>query len=356
MSVETSIIRTGYSQGKTSARLLPSSKVRSSRRARLLLMFITALTTSGLTIVGSRMLLTVPKALYASVNADSHYPLIEVDNKHETIDSDTIVCEVEGLQPVFRETIPRVSVLAAGDLSPETHQQARIQVDLGALTFARPVPNMTLEKEIASVDDILGYKVPARLQPMKPSSSSQNRVREFFGEDIDLNSKAHSRYDKHFRKYAALYFGADVDWRWFKAQAYVESGLKHKARSGKGAVGVMQIMPATFREIQKKNRFFRGKSLNNPEWNIAAGIYYNAYLKRIWRQKAQRAEHFNLMFASYNAGIGRVSSLTSPMSGVAEEIQLQHSRLPSETQRYLIKISVLMDRYTGTRLVLPNHA
>lgn len=351
MSAETIIIRAGYSPGKASAQLLPASRVRSSRRARLLLLFITALVTSGLTISGSRMLLTVPKALHAN---NGQYLLAGIN--HEGFDCDAIVCDVDDLPPVSVAPMPRGSVLTAGDLSPGTHRQARVQVDLGALTLARPMPNRTLKAEIASVDDILGYKVPARLQPMTPSFSSQERVRQFFGEDIDLNTKAHSRYDKHFRKYASLYFGADVDWRWFKAQAYVESGLKHKARSGKGAVGVMQIMPATFREIQKKNRFFRGKSLDEPEWNIAAGIYYNAYLKRIWRQKAQRAEHFNLMFASYNAGIGRVSSLTSPMSEVSEEFQLQHSRLPGETKRYLIKISVLMDRYTGTSLVLPNQA
>ena len=60
-------------------------------------------------------------------------------------------------------------------------------------------------------------------------------------------------YDEYFRKYSKRYFGPHFDWRWFKAQAIAESGLKHDAKSWVGAVGVMQIMPATFEEIRRAN-------------------------------------------------------------------------------------------------------
>ena len=91
------------------------------------------------------------------------------------------------------------------------------------------------------------------------------------------------RYDAHFRKYAKHYFGPGMDWRWFKAQAIAESGLKPDARSKSGARGIMQIMPGTFREIQKKNAHL--KDVNSPRWNIAAGIYYDRQLYRKWISK-----------------------------------------------------------------------
>ena len=88
------------------------------------------------------------------------------------------------------------------------------------------------------------------------------------------------RYDAHFRKYAKHYFGPGMDWRWFKAQAIAESGLKPDARSKSGARSIMQIMPGTFREIQKKNTHL--KDVDSPRWNIAAGIYYDRQLYRKW--------------------------------------------------------------------------
>ena len=98
-----------------------------------------------------------------------------------------------------------------------------------------------------------------------------------------------TKYDTHFRKYAKRYFGPNVDWRWFKAQGIAESALQHKARSAVGAKGVMQIMPATFAEIRKKNPQF--VNINEPRWNIAAGIYYDRYLyKKITRKSVRMTE------------------------------------------------------------------
>jgi len=89
-----------------------------------------------------------------------------------------------------------------------------------------------------------------------------------------------NKYDKHFRKNAKHYFGPSFDWRWFKAQAIAESGLKADAESKYGASGIMQILPSTYEDIKKKNPGF--KDIHTPRWNIAAGIYYDRQLYKKW--------------------------------------------------------------------------
>ncbi len=113
------------------------------------------------------------------------------------------------------------------------------------------------------------------------------------------------KYDHHFRKHSKHYFGPAVDWRWFKAQGIAESGLDPDAKSKVGAVGIMQIMPATFEDIRKKNPSLA--SLEEPKWNIAAGIYYDRYLFDKWDfLSVDTQQRLFFSFASYNAGFRRI--------------------------------------------------
>jgi membrane-bound lytic murein transglycosylase F len=113
------------------------------------------------------------------------------------------------------------------------------------------------------------------------------------------------KYDKYFSKYSKRYFGPGFDWRYFKAQAVAESRLRAKAESKVGALGLMQIMPATFNEITKKNPSIKGTRAQ-PRWNIAAGIYYDRTLWNLWKAKRPFHDRINFMFGSYNAGKGNV--------------------------------------------------
>jgi membrane-bound lytic murein transglycosylase F len=110
------------------------------------------------------------------------------------------------------------------------------------------------------------------------------------------------RYDDTFRKYSKRFFGVGFDWRIFKAQGMAESNLEMSARSWVGARGIMQLMPTTFREIQSKNAEI--KAINHPEWNIAAGIYYDRQLWTQWQTEAHLDDHNRFMLGSYNAGRG----------------------------------------------------
>ncbi|MCP4687346.1 MAG: transglycosylase SLT domain-containing protein [Desulfobacterales bacterium] len=113
------------------------------------------------------------------------------------------------------------------------------------------------------------------------------------------------KYDHYFSKYAKRFFGPGFDWKYFKAQSVAESRLKAEAKSRVGAEGIMQIMPGTFDEIRTKNPKIKG-ALNQPRWNIAAGVWYDRSLWKIWKAKRPFMDRLAFMFGSYNAGKGNI--------------------------------------------------
>ena len=108
------------------------------------------------------------------------------------------------------------------------------------------------------------------------------------------------RYDDTFRKYSKRFFGPAFDWRLFKAQGMAESNLDPQAKSWVGARGIMQLMASTYKEVQSKNPDLG--EINDPEWNIAAGISYNRQLWRQWQHESDQAHVSDFMLGSYNAG------------------------------------------------------
>lgn len=114
-----------------------------------------------------------------------------------------------------------------------------------------------------------------------------------------------SKFDNYFSKYSKRYFGPGMDWRIFKAQAVAESRLKANANSYVGAKGVMQIMPKTFDEIQRKNPMIKG-TREQPRWNIAAGIWYDKSIWNIFTAKRPFQDRIDFMMGAYNAGKGNV--------------------------------------------------
>ena len=123
----------------------------------------------------------------------------------------------------------------------------------------------------------------------------------------DLDNQ--DRYDDTFRKYSKRFFGVGFDWHYFKAQGLAESGLDPQARSPVGARGVMQLMPGTYAMIKKARSEGFG-SIEDPEWNIAAGILYNRDLWQVWSDNPDEQERLRFMFGSYNAGPGTIRRAT----------------------------------------------
>lgn len=148
-------------------------------------------------------------------------------------------------------------------------------------------------------------------------------------------------FDQHFQKWSKRYFGPHFDWRWFKSQGIVESRLEPRAISPVGAVGIMQILPSTYEEIQRENPYFQ--DIKDPRWNIAAAIYYDRDLYRKWRKPLPSGERLLLAFASYNAGYGRVLKAlrrAPEPTGRWDEVE---PYLPRETRAYVQQIQDLMD-------------
>lgn len=121
------------------------------------------------------------------------------------------------------------------------------------------------------------------------------------------------------------------------AVIYVESRFDPSVTSPVGARGLMQIMPATFKDIQKALKTdYTDDDLYDPAVNIRAGTYYLSYLHKILGD-------WELVHAAYNAGIGNV------WSWLDDERYSKDGRLIdipfSETENYLKKVEIAKEKY-----------
>ena len=111
--------------------------------------------------------------------------------------------------------------------------------------------------------------------------------------------------------------------RWIRAVMATESVGDATALSPKGAIGLMQVMPATWEELRAKHRL--GDDPWQPRDNILAGT---AYL----REMHDRYGSVAAMLAAYNAGPTRYDAhLATGRS------------LPAETIDYVAKITPMID-------------
>ena len=104
-----------------------------------------------------------------------------------------------------------------------------------------------------------------------------------------------------FRKYGEKY---EWDYLLLMAQGYQESELRQTARSPVGAIGVMQVMPATGKDM-------RVGDINEIEPNIHAGVkFLRAMMNEYYAKEPMDQLNKGLFtFAAYNAGPGRVRGL-----------------------------------------------
>jgi len=104
-----------------------------------------------------------------------------------------------------------------------------------------------------------------------------------------------------FRNYGDKY---DVDYLLVMAQGYQESGLNQDARNPSGAIGVMQVLPSTAKDLKVGD-------ITQLENNIHAGVKYIRFMmNQFYADEPMDSLNKGLFtFASYNAGPGRISQL-----------------------------------------------
>jgi membrane-bound lytic murein transglycosylase MltF len=104
-----------------------------------------------------------------------------------------------------------------------------------------------------------------------------------------------------FKKYGAQY---NLDFLLMAAQGYQESTLDQSARNPSGAIGVMQVLPSTAKDLKVGD-------ITQIEPNIHAGVKYIRFMMdQYYADDPMDPLNKGLMtFAAYNAGPGRIRGL-----------------------------------------------
>lgn len=155
-----------------------------------------------------------------------------------------------------------------------------------------------------------------------------------------------------FQTYSERY---GVDWVLMAAQGYQESRLDQSVRSPVGAIGVMQVMPATGADMKVGD-------ISERENNIHAGIKYVRWVMDEYYKDEPMTEKNKMLFAfaSYNAGPGRVRGLRKVAAErgldpnvwfnnvehvAAEKIGRETVQYVSNIYKYYIAYTLAKDRY-----------
>ena len=157
----------------------------------------------------------------------------------------------------------------------------------------------------------------------------------------------------YFQKYGDKYA---VDWVLMAAQGYQESQLNQNAKSAVGAIGVMQVMPATAKDM-------RVGDITKTETNINAGIKYMRWMIDNYYDDAPMTplDKALFAFASYNAGAGRISQLRKEATkrGLDPNVWFHNveyvaaEKIGQETVTY---VSNIYKYYIAYRLILESQA
>ena len=117
----------------------------------------------------------------------------------------------------------------------------------------------------------------------------------------------------------------------------VESSFRPRVISGKGAVGLMQILPSTAREFGHPLgiSIHSSKDLMDPFDNISIGIAYLAYLRKSFNG------HARYYLAAYNAGPARLKKIIKTYGRNSDPYRLYVRKIEKKLENYIEKEVVL---------------
>lgn len=151
-------------------------------------------------------------------------------------------------------------------------------------------------------------KYPRRSHILSASGSSRTPYRSLAGRQ--------SKYDHIIKKLARKH---SLEPALVKAVVHAESAFNPKARSNKGAMGLMQLMPGTAKRFGVYNAYL-------PHENIIGGVRYLEWLFKEFNG------NISFVLAGYNAGEGAV---------------MRYNGIPPyrETRNYVRKVKQLLNHY-----------
>jgi membrane-bound lytic murein transglycosylase F len=142
----------------------------------------------------------------------------------------------------------------------------------------------------------------------KQGALFERMYRKYFVDSRSYRARVASRYltsetgtlspfDSLLKEYAPE---LGWDWRLLGSQMYQESQFKPSARSWAGAVGLLQLMPATA-------RLYGVRDARNPAQNVRGAVRYLRWLEHRWKKNvSDSTERLRFVLASYNAGAGHI--------------------------------------------------
>lgn len=114
-----------------------------------------------------------------------------------------------------------------------------------------------------------------------------------------------------------------------------ESAFDKLAESGVGAKGLMQIMPATGKFIEKLDDFeqvMQGK-LTDPNYNVRLGIRYLKHLEEMY--KGNRV----FVLAAYNWGPGRIQDAFEGKRSIPKDVMNYALKILGDHQKWRVEIN-----------------
>ena len=155
-----------------------------------------------------------------------------------------------------------------------------------------------------------------------------------------IEKKTHPlKYTDHVEKYAEQY---NVPRELIYAIINTESDFQSNAVSRAGAVGLMQIMPSTFKDITE-NFLYEDLDvgmLYDPETNIKYGVFYLSWLKTFY-------DNWDCVVAAYNGGLGNVDKWLKDSECSEDGKTLIVKKIPfEETRNYVKKVNKAKEKYT----------
>lgn len=143
--------------------------------------------------------------------------------------------------------------------------------------------------------------------------------------DKDLAGKI-SLYDDIAKKYAKQY---SFDWRLVLAQMYQESHFDPAAKSWVGALGLMQVMPKTAKDLKIDN-------VVDPDQGVHAGVkLMDRYAKMFTSPDVKEKDRIRFALAAYNCGPGHIIDARR----VAADLKLNPNKWFGNVEKAMLLLS-----------------